>query len=191
MPATSLKKAILKDIQASKKRPTNSIKKKSGVGVVRRKKTGGGGGAGPRKRRGSGGGSKLKQKNKKRKKQTAAKRSVRRGKKQLCDILPFLQTFKELHPSQRGIMLAHLDEKSCNTLYETIANVLRNPNLSETRRKKLRGVLHPYKAAFRTLIKTTGNNAAKRKTLYKIGGFPLATVLGAAIPLLLDIVRKK
>jgi hypothetical protein len=112
-----------------------------------------------------------------------------RGTKRLRTILPFLQTMKELKPAQRGIMLAHLDDNSCQILCEAAANVLTNPRITK-QRKKLREALLPHKKILRTLATTNGRNVGfKRKTLYKLGANPLGYILSAAVPLLLDLLR--
>lgn len=139
----------------------------------------------------NGGKRKSKSGKKKKKKRTHYKNHKRCSMKRLSKILPFLQTFKELRPSQRGIMLAHLDDSSCKILQETIANVLRNPSVSESRKKKLRKVLQPHKSALRNLARGSSSGGAKKKTLYKIGGLPLAAILSTAIPILLDVIRSR
>lgn len=113
------------------------------------------------------------------------------SKRRLREILPFLQTFKDLKASQRGIMLAHLDDKSCETLYETVSNVLKNPMVTAAQRKKLKKVLLPHKHCLRSLTTRSGSARSKRKKLQKIGGFPFAAILGTAIPLLLNLIASK
>jgi hypothetical protein len=115
----------------------------------------------------------------------------RYGKKYLQDILPFIHTFKTLRPAQRVILLAHLDDKSCNLLCECCANVLHNSKIPTAKRKRLSKALLPHKAALRQLVHPSGSLTAKRKKLYQLGGGPLSLILGTALPLLVDLLRKK
>ena len=112
------------------------------------------------------------------------------GRKKLRDILPFLQTFKELRPAQRGILLAHLDDSSCEILCDAVANVLKNPKVNSATRKKLGKSLNPHKVLLRKLANPKESTKSKRKILYKVGGFPLASILTAAVPLLLNLFSK-
>ena len=118
-------------------------------------------------------------------------RRPRVSKRRLREILPFLQTFKDLQPTQRGIMLAHLDDKSCEVLYEAISNVLQNPTVTEAQRKRLKKVLQPHRQCLRSLISRRGSRASKRKKLQQIGGFPFAAILGTAIPLLVNLLTSR
>lgn len=114
-----------------------------------------------------------------------------RGKKKLREVIPFLQTFKDLRPNQRSILIGHIDDKSCEILYEAIANVLRSPRISDGQRKKLRKILQAHKSCLRSLISNKTSRTLKRKKLQQIGGFPLATILATAVPLVLDLLMKK
>ena len=114
-----------------------------------------------------------------------------RGKKRLREVIPFLQTFKDLRPNQRGILINHIDDKSCEILYEAIANVLRSPRISDGQKKKLRRALQAHKSCLRSLISSKTSKTVKRKKLQQIGGFPLATILATAVPLVLDLLMKK
>lgn len=111
-----------------------------------------------------------------------------RGKKRA--ILTFLQTLKGLRPAQRTTILSHLDHESCEVLYETISNVLRNPDVTPSRRIRLRSVLSPHKNTLRFLSSKQRSLSSKKKRLPQMGGFPLAAILSAAIPLLLGLLRK-
>lgn len=116
---------------------------------------------------------------------------AKQSRKKLREILPFLQTVKELRPAHRAIILAHLDDSSCEALYEAVYNVLRNPRLSVSQRIQLKKVLQPHKACLRSLVNKKASTKTKRKKLYEVGGFPLTTILATAIPLLIDILRGK
>ena len=129
----------------------------------------------------------MKRRKKKKKQNTKTRRKKRRD---LRALIPFLSTFKEIKPSQRGILLAHLDDSACDILCETVSNVLRNPRIKPTLRKKLCKSLHPYKTLLRQLGDSKKSLKFKRKILYKVGGFPLASILSAAIPFLMSLLRK-
>ncbi len=111
-----------------------------------------------------------------------------KSKKALKKILPFLQVLKDIKPVQRKILLAHLDDQSLNNICEATSNVLHNPNLTSKQKTRLRRYLNPHKSSIRYLSrkKTTVKN--KKKKLFEIGGNPLAFILSAAIPLLIDAI---
>ena len=116
---------------------------------------------------------------------------MKASKKHIRKLLPFLQVLKELRPVQRNILLAHIDDKSCEMIYEAISNVLQNSKVSYGSRKRLKKALQPHKRCLRTLISKTCSRSRKRKYLTKIGGFPLGTILATAIPLLLNLFTRK
>ena len=109
--------------------------------------------------------------------------------KRLRKLLPFLQTLKQLRPAQRSILLAHIDDVSCEMLYETISNVLRNGKVTPAQQKRLKKALLPHKSCLRTLMSKTCSKQRKRHNLNQIGGFPLGTILATAIPLLLNLFK--
>lgn len=108
------------------------------------------------------------------------------SKKRLREILPFLQTFKELRPTQRCILIAHIDDVSCEVLCETICNVLKNPKVASKQRTKLKRLLQPHKNSLRALSTPSTSKSVKKKKLHQLGGFPLSALLSTAIPLLLS-----
>jgi hypothetical protein len=112
-------------------------------------------------------------------------------RKRLRAMLPFLQVLKDLSPNQRAIILAHIDEASCETIYETVSNVLKNRSVSDTDARKLRKILAPHKGCLRSLASKRLSSTQKRRKLYTIGGLPLGTILGVGIPLLLNLIRSQ
>lgn len=162
-----------KQCKASKK------KKKKTKCCVKRKKGGGTKKGGRGKKRGGNVGA--------RRKRVLGRSASHR----LRSILPFLQTFKDLSSRQRGIMLGHIDDKSCEVVCEAISNVLCNPRVPELHRKRLRRSLMPHKKHLRILLKKGTSKKVKRQKLSEIGGFPLAAILSTAVPLLLDLLLKK
>lgn len=106
-------------------------------------------------------------------------------------ILPFLQIFKELRPNQRTILLSHIDDRSCEAIFEAFANVLRNDKVSPATRKRLKRSLAPHKNCLRTIINRRASCKTKRKKLQQLGGFPFAAIISAAIPLLMSALQRR
>ena len=131
--------------------------------------------------------------NRKEKKIRMLKKKSKSGgasKSRLRALLPFLQILKDLSPNQRAIILAHINDSSCEAIYETVSNVLRNKSVSEADARRLRKLLAPHKACLRSLVSNRVSGSQKRKKLYRIGGLPLASILAVGIPLLLSLIRK-
>lgn len=105
-------------------------------------------------------------------------------------ILSFLQALKGLRPAHRTVLLSHLDENSCETLYETISNVLCNTNITSSQRRRLKKQLTPHKDTLRFLSCKRKSPQAKKKRLTQMGGFPITTILSTAIPLLTSLIKK-
>jgi hypothetical protein len=106
----------------------------------------------------------------------------------LRKVLPFLQVLKQLRPGQRSILLSHLDNESCEMVYEAVANVLKNPKVTPAKRRQLKKALAPHKKCLRSLVSKKRSSGLKRKDLASVGGFPLGLVLSTAIPLLLNML---
>jgi Mg/Co/Ni transporter MgtE len=109
----------------------------------------------------------------------------------LRKVLPFLQVLRELRPGQRSILLSHLDDESCEMVYEAVANVLKNSKVTAAKRRRLKKALEPHKKCLRTLISKKSSKSTKRKNLAAVGGFPIGTILATALPILLDLFTKK
>lgn len=105
-------------------------------------------------------------------------------------LLPLLHSLNSLKPDQRMIILAHLDAKTKNDLYQVIRHVLRSKKLPDGSIRYLRTKLHPFKETLRHLADEKQPRALKAKSLVQVGGGPLGHILPIAIPLLLDTFRK-
>ena len=116
---------------------------------------------------------------------------MRKNSKKLSKLLPFLKVLNDINGQNRTILLSHINSESCSDLCETISNVLKNPSMGESERKRLRKMLSPHKQCLRSLVKKNQSVKQKQKKLQKIGGSPLGVILSSAIPLLLDILVKR
>jgi hypothetical protein len=111
-------------------------------------------------------------------------------KKRTEKYLPLFQTLQEFKPREkRSILLAHLDDETCEALYEAVANVVKNDSIPIARRKKLRRLLEGHSSSLRYLADFHRSKKKKRKLLPTLGGSALSAVLDASIPLLLDAYR--
>jgi len=114
-------------------------------------------------------------------------RTAGEERKYLKRMLPLLQTIKDFKPKQRrSILLNHLDDEACETIYEAVANVLKNERVDPKTRLRLKKKLAAHKNDLRYLASPSKKPALKKKKLAKMGGFPLTAILSAAIPLLLS-----
>lgn len=111
------------------------------------------------------------------------------NKKNRKVILPLLHILKSLKPDQRIIVLAHLDDKTRDILYQTIVWVLRGKKLPHGSRQYLRSKLKSFQKEFRYLGDAGKTERSKKKKLMQIGGGPLKHVLSLAVPLLLDTFK--
>ncbi len=128
------------------------------------------------------------------------KKNVNKGKKKKYNApkksltprqaLPLFDTLTKTGGKQRSILLGHLNDESCQALYQAVHNVLVNPNVTSKQKKRLQTVLLPHAKQVRYLADYKKSEKAKRKKLLQLGGFPLATILSVAIPLLMRILRK-
>jgi len=103
------------------------------------------------------------------------------------ELLELLQALKKCN-SSRNAVLNHLDDNSCEAIYEVIANVLQNPRVSPSSAKKLKRKLAPHKNTLRYLATPTRSKKVKRKKLVQMGGSAFSTILNTAIPLLLPLL---
>lgn len=115
-------------------------------------------------------------------------RKKMKNTKKIKKLLPFLQTMKEMRPAHRTIMLNHLDDESAENICEAAANVLRNDNLTQKQKTRLRRYLNPHKSTLRYITKKQVSIKNKKKKLSQIGGNPLSFILSTAIPLLLSVL---
>ncbi len=117
--------------------------------------------------------------------------SIRRRSRKV--LLPLLNALRSVKPKDRVIILAHLTDSAKDHLYETINYVLKSEEVPFAKRLFLKNKLGPYKDHLRYLAAHRGGRrgGGKNKKLAQIGGGPMTHVLGAAIPLLLNIYAKQ
>lgn len=112
------------------------------------------------------------------------------GEKRARKLLPLLQALKGMKPHQRNEIVGHLDQEGCDMLYETIRNVLYGTLLNDDQGRKLAKRLRPHTSSLRYLSKMSHSPKIKKQRLKQYGGNILLPILSAAIPLLIDLVRK-
>ena len=115
---------------------------------------------------------------------------IMKANKKIRVLLPLLQVLKEVRPDQRVILMAHFDDKTRDSLYETITNVLRSEKVPFDKRLFLKSKLASYKSDLRYLSNKSKSPTQKRRKLSQIGGGPMSHVLKLAIPLLLNLYAK-
>lgn len=167
--------------------------KKRGGGVAKRRGRGGGKKRRPRRRK-----SRQTRRRPARRRRKPRKTPIRRllGRggstvKKAEVMLPLLQSLQDFKPAnRRSILLSHLDDETCEMLYETIANVIQNEAIPPVTRARLRKALAPHKGAVRYIADKSKPPALKKKKMVQMGGFVMSAIIGAAIPLLVDLVAK-
>jgi hypothetical protein len=102
-------------------------------------------------------------------------------------LLPLLHVLKSINPEQRVIILAHMDEKTRDAIYETITHVLTSDHMPIDKRILLKNELGAHKKDLRYVIDKKKGSLQRRKKLAQIGGGPMTPVLKLAIPLLLNM----
>jgi hypothetical protein len=105
-------------------------------------------------------------------------------------LLPLLQVLKSLEPEQRIIILAHMDDRTRDAIYETITRVLTSDKIPFERRLRLKSELADHKDCFRCLVDKKSGKRERKKKLAQVGGGVMTPVLKAAIPLLLNMFEK-
>ncbi len=106
-------------------------------------------------------------------------------------ILPLLGVLKNLKAADRIIILAHLDDLSRDSLYETINRVLSQSSpLPSSKKKLLKKKLWPHRDDLRYLTSQKKSNREKKRRLVHMGGNPLGYLLKTAVPLLLNLYGK-
>ena len=104
-------------------------------------------------------------------------------------LLPLLSILKRIKPSERIIIMSHIDDVTRDALYETINHVLTSESIPLRKRLLLKAKLTPFKNDFRFLTSKKRSSVAKKKKLTMMGGAPLGYVVKTAIPLLLDLYK--
>ena len=111
--------------------------------------------------------------------------------------IPLFNILRELEPVQRIIILSHLDEQTCESIYACI-NTLLITDLRKIKKykssfPKIKKILSKQKKNLRFLAKKNKSKYSKRqkkKILPQIGG-SLGLVMSIVIPIILDLISKK
>ena len=106
--------------------------------------------------------------------------------------IPLFQVLKELKPYQRQIILDHLDNTSCKSVASCVASLLKKSSkVSPQQKKAIALAVKAQKNHFEKIISPGKNSKQLKKDLTRVGGGPLGLILGAAIPLLVDLIARK
>ena len=109
-------------------------------------------------------------------------------------VLPLLQCLRHLTPTQRTLLLPHLDDRSTATVCEAVRKVLA-ARLPRLLKDKLKRSLLEHKDSLRCLSSPNRSLSSKRSTLPRMAGAPLSIILQTAIPLLVsgisDLVARR
>jgi hypothetical protein len=97
----------------------------------------------------------------------------------------FLQALKSVPSKNRNIIIHYLNDNGCQTIYETINNVLKSGSKSKSLKRKL----NPFKKDLRFLADPKHKFLSKKKRLNKSGGLPILPILTTAIPILLEAFK--
>jgi hypothetical protein len=122
----------------------------------------------------------------------APKLSASARKEKARKVLPLLRVLQDFKPkSRRSILLSHLDDESCEALYEAVANVMLSDRIHPTVRAKLKRILNRNREPLTILSDKEADPALKKRHLTQMGGGVLSLILSTAIPLLVDLLRPK
>jgi hypothetical protein len=122
----------------------------------------------------------------------APKLSASARKEKARKVLPLLRVLQDFKPkSRRSILLSHLDDESCEALYEAVANVMLSDRIHPTVRAKLKRILNRNREPLTVLSDKEADPALKKRHLTQMGGGVLSLILSTAIPLLVDLLRPK
>lgn len=125
------------------------------------------------------------------KKSKRAKKSFLQFEKKASNFIRFLKTLKELKPKQRDVLLQHLDNNSCDILYDTVTNVLNSRLLTEKQKIQLQKKLLPHRSCLQDLSRASTHLPTRKKKISQAGtGSVLLPIISAAIPLLSKLRRK-
>jgi len=126
-------------------------------------------------------------------KQNAAKKWAKKS-------LPLLHALKSFKSGkERSVLLNYLNDEACESIYHMIANVLRNKKVDENKRKEIFSLLDAHRADLRKVMagkaKTMDEQRKlsrfKQRTLVKMGGGLLTTLLTIGIPILTSLIFNK
>jgi hypothetical protein len=104
------------------------------------------------------------------------------------EVIKLLQSLRKHPSSSRGTILKHLDDRTCESLYEIIYNILNNPKVPS---KKLSGKLAAHKKKILYIANPKNSPTIKKKYLAQMGGFPFTAILSTAIPLLISYLTRR
>ncbi len=107
-------------------------------------------------------------------------------------LLPLLQTLLGMTPSQRTIIIAHLNEETQDLLMETIKYVMfmGRKKLPQDKLENLGEALAENKCDLRYVCDKGKDCRRRRQRMRRMGGFPLGLILSTAIPMLLNLFTK-
>ena len=107
-------------------------------------------------------------------------------------VLPLMQTLVGMTPSQRTIIMHHLDDTSQDMLLDVVQYVLSSSE-NKLPKEKVQGlseILSEHKCDLRYMCNNKKSCKLRRRKMKQMGGFPLGLVLSAAIPMLLNLFRR-
>lgn len=118
------------------------------------------------------------------------KKSINSSKPKITKHLDALKALKSLGPVKLNAVLPHLSKDLEQSVCECIHNVINNSDvMSDKSKKMLRSKLSPYKKKLNKIGKK--HSKQRGSALSQAGGFPIATILGTAIPIIAQLLAKK
>ena len=106
------------------------------------------------------------------------------------EILPLLGVLKSLPSPQRVIVLAHLDNKTRDKVYECVHLTLQDRSaLPHESKNRLRRRLWKEREDWRCLSCKRSPKALKRQKLLQLGGAPMGFLLKSMVPLMLRLYK--
>ena len=103
--------------------------------------------------------------------------------------IPLLKIMRDLPVDEQLILLHHLDSKACKNIVVCIKKVLAGTHLSKSSKQKLIKELGPYRDLMRSIVASKKRKESKDLLPYIGGG--LSAILASAIPILIEIARRK
>lgn len=110
--------------------------------------------------------------------------------KHLREQLPLLQVLSELKGYQRQIIIDALDSKGCAALKSCLKLVATKGSKLGCANKLRKCVSANRKSFDNILYKKGRSQSVTRREIARVGGNPLLFILSAAIPLILDLIKK-